>query len=134
MKFRTFKQNKLWRDKAVELMEQMGSKIHWHKLNDADFAQELKVKFIEEAQEVCNAQATQAVIEELADILEVMTAFGNLHGFSLHDVMQVQHKKKEQRGGFAGRTFVTKAEHLVDSYGEKYCLADAQKYPEIVEE
>ena len=44
MKFRTFKQNKLWRDKAVEHMEKTGSKIFWERLDDHAFATELKVK------------------------------------------------------------------------------------------
>ena len=44
MKFRKFKQNKLWRDKAVELMEQTGSKVHWTKLNDSDFLDQLKIR------------------------------------------------------------------------------------------
>ena len=29
VKMRLFQQNKLWRDKAVELMEQHGSIMHW---------------------------------------------------------------------------------------------------------
>lgn len=33
MKFRKFKQAKLWRDKLVDRMEHMGSKIHWSALD-----------------------------------------------------------------------------------------------------
>lgn len=131
MEFRTFKQNKLWRDKAVDRMEQMGSKVHVVKLDDEAFAQQLKIKFMEEAQEVCDAVTKEALIEELADILEVITALGNVHAFTLQDILNAQKKKHQERGGFEGRAFVTVAEHLVGGFGEKYCLADPEKYPEV---
>ena len=74
------------------------------------------------------AQTNQALIEELADVLDVMQALADLHGFTMQDVLNVQQTKRNQRGGFEGRKFVTVAQHQVGSYGEKYCLADAEKY------
>lgn len=133
MTFRTFQQNKLWRDKAVDQLESKGSIIHWHPLNDAEFAAELRRKFMEEAEEVAQAPTQAALIEELADVLEVMDAFCDLHKFSFDDIIAAKEKKHEARGGFAGRKFITVAEHPVGSYGEQYCLADPAKYPEIVE-
>ncbi len=132
MKMRKFKQNKLWRDKAVECLEQMGSKIYWTRLDDREFAEQLKIKFMEEAHEVCTAQTKEALLEELADILEVISSLGDVHSFTFEDIVNVQHKKYDERGGFHGRKFVTIAEHAVDSFGEKYCLADPEKYPEVV--
>jgi predicted house-cleaning noncanonical NTP pyrophosphatase (MazG superfamily) len=131
MKFRKFQQNKLWRDKLVERMEQMGSKIHWTRLDDAAFSEELKIKFMEEAQEVYAAQTKEALLEELADVLEVISSFGDVHDFTLQDIIAIQEKKRLDRGGFKERKFVTIAEHQADSFGEKYCLADPTKYPEI---
>lgn len=44
---RIFKQNKLWRDKAVDMMEQNhGSKIHWRCLDDAEFDQQIRIKLL----------------------------------------------------------------------------------------
>ena len=134
MAFRKFKQNKLWRDKAIELMEQTGSKVTWKRLDDAAFAAELKTKFMEEAQEVCSAQSKETLIEEFADILEVITAWGSLYGYTLADVVKAQQQKLQKRGGFQERKFVTVAEHLEGSFGEQYCLADPKKYPEIIDE
>jgi predicted house-cleaning noncanonical NTP pyrophosphatase (MazG superfamily) len=133
MKFRKFRQNKLWRDNAVNLMEQMGSKIHWSRLESDAFSEELKVKLQEEVGEVCAAKTKASLLGELADVLEVITAFCDLHEVTLHDVIQLQEKKLQERGGFKGRKFVTVAEHLEGSFGEKYCLADPEKYPEITE-
>lgn len=131
MKYRSFQQNKLWRDKAVELMEQTGSKINWTRLDDESFARELKTKFMEEAAEVCSAKSKEALLEEFADVLEVMTAWSQLYGYSLDDVLTAQRQKLKKRGGFQGRKFITIAQHLEGSFGEKYCLADPTKYPEI---
>jgi len=133
MTFRTFKQNKLWRDKAVELMEQTGSKIHWTRLNDDAFAKELRTKFMEEAEEVYSAPSKENLVEELADVLELITSLCEVHHFTMEDIIAAQQKKNEKRGSFKGRKFVTIAEHLVGSFGEKYCLADPEKYPEIID-
>lgn len=131
MRLRKFKQDKLWRDKAVERLEQMGSKIHWTKLDEDQFAKQLKVKLLEEAEEVCVAKTKESLLEELADILEVIASFCELHDVSLQDITELQHKKRQERGGFQGRKFVTIAEHPIGSFGEKYCLNDPEKYPEI---
>jgi predicted house-cleaning noncanonical NTP pyrophosphatase (MazG superfamily) len=134
MKLRKFKQNKLWRDKAVDRLEQTGSKIHWTKLDAAQFLEQLKIKLVEEAQEVGMAQTKESLMEELADVLEVIHSFCEFYEITLQDIMELQAKKHQERGGFQGRKFVTVAEHLAGSFGEKYCLNDPEKYPEIRDE
>jgi predicted house-cleaning noncanonical NTP pyrophosphatase (MazG superfamily) len=133
MKLRKFKQDKLWRDKAVDRLEQMGSKIHWESLDAHQFAKQLKIKLMEEAAEVCSAKTKESLLEELADILEIVSSFCELHEATLQDVIDLQHKKHQELGGFQGRKFVTVAEHPSGSFGEKYCLNDPEKYPEIIE-
>jgi predicted house-cleaning noncanonical NTP pyrophosphatase (MazG superfamily) len=132
MKLRKFQQNKLWRDKVVDNLILQGSKIHWTRLNDQDFAKELKLKFKEEADEVLSANNKENLLEEFADILEVIIAFGQLYNFTLQDIITIQKQKCNNRGGFNGRKFVSIAEHAIGSIGEKYCLNDPEKYPEII--
>ena len=131
--FRKFQQNKLWRDKAIDMAESKGSKIHWTRLEDAAFSEQLKIKFMEESQEVCATQSKEDLIEELGDILEVMNAFGSIYDFTLQDVCDVRDKKHQERGGFQGRKFVTIAECPTGSYLENYCLKEPKKYPEIID-
>ncbi len=130
-KMRTFSQNKLWRDKAVGLMEQTGSKIHWERLDDAQYEKQLRLKMLEEAQEVFAAQSHNELIGELADVLEVMNALCAAGGISWNEVVSAQETKRRERGGFDDRMFVIKAEHPEGGFGEMYCLKDPEKYPEI---
>ncbi len=125
---RKFRQDKLWRDKAVDRFA--GSTIHWERLDDERFAEQLKVKLREEADEVCNAKTRESLKEELADVLEVVGAFCELNGLTLEEVVEVQRKKHEERGGFQGRKYVTIAEHPMGSFGEQYCIRDPEKYQE----
>jgi predicted house-cleaning noncanonical NTP pyrophosphatase (MazG superfamily) len=131
VEMRKFRQNKLWRDISVERMERTGSKIHWSRLEDDQFMEQLKIKLLEEAEEVCSAKTREALLVELADILEVVSSFCDTQGATLQDVMEIKEKKYQERGGFQGRKYVTFSEHPIGSHGEQYCLADPDKYPEI---
>jgi predicted house-cleaning noncanonical NTP pyrophosphatase (MazG superfamily) len=131
MGYKKFLQNKLWRDKAAQMLAIHGSYVDAKTLNDEEFAEELKLKIQEEVAEIVASKSKQELIEECADVLEVILAFGSLHGFSLRDVLDAQVKKREERGGFEARMFVTHAYHRVGSFGENYCLKSPEKYPEI---
>lgn len=133
MKMHTFLQNKLWRDKAVDLTEAMGSKVYWQRLDDSEYDKQLRLKLLEEAEEVAAAKTHAELISECADVLDVINALCLANNIPLDDVRAAQHKKHQERGGFDGRRFVTKAAHPEGSYSEQYCLADPKKYPEIIE-
>lgn len=129
--FRRFKNNKLWRDNAPALMEKMGSVVHVKQLSDQEYDCELRIKLCEEAQEVQTAQSSIAVIEELADVYEVIDSLIALHKIDKEQILRAQKNKRDQRGGFMHRAYVTVVDHPVGSYGETYCLAAPEKYPEI---
>lgn len=133
MHLRKFAYNKLCRDKLIDIIEKRGSKVHWRQLNDTEFDAELRRKIMEEAEEVAKAQTKAELIEELADVVEVIDAFCKLHQCSFDDIVAAQHKKREERGGFEGRVFISTAEHPAGSYSENYCLSNPLRYPEIIE-
>ena len=132
MSMRKFQQNKLWRDKAVTNIESWGSVVHYRRLDDAEYNEQLRLKLLEEADEVAKAKDRKALIAELADVFEVIDTLCKLHGISKEELLAVQTAKREERGGFYERLFVTVAEHKVGGPGEKYCLADPEKYPEVL--
>lgn len=113
-------------------MEDMGSLIHVKEVSDDEFSSLLGVKLLEEAEEVTAAQSRDDIISELADLHEVIDTIMILHKIEKVEVDSMQDKKRAQRGGFSERKFVTIAEHPEGSFGERYCLADKKKYPEII--
>jgi len=127
-----FLQNKLWRDKMPEIKRAAGSIVHTQELDDAEYALQLRIKLTEETAEVCVAQSKRELIEELADVLEVIDALCAMHKIAPEDVQEAQIKKREEKGGFYGRAFVTIAEHPAGSGGELYCRAQPDKYPEVL--
>lgn len=130
---RVFLQKKLWRDKAVDLMEQNhGSKINWHRLNDQEFDQEIRIKLLEETQEVVTACNTKELVSELADVYEVLSSLCALHEITQDEILKAKIDKYNERGGFEGRKFVETAEHPEGNFGEIYCLNDSKKYPEVI--
>lgn len=127
-----FLQNKLWRDNAPDLMRATGSIVHIKQLDDMQYEEQLKIKLREEVEEVCVAQDSKELIEELADVFEVIDALCALQKISLEDVRAAQQEKCDKKGGFYKRAFVTVAEHAAGSFGEKYCRAEPEKYPEVI--
>lgn len=130
---RKFKQNKLWRDNMIDIVEKReGSRVYWRRLDDAAFDREIRIKLMEEAQEVVVSHDRKALVEELADLYEVVDAIKHLYAITEDEIVVVQQQKSTERGGFDGRCFVEIAEHPRGGFGEAYCLADPEKYPEII--
>jgi predicted house-cleaning noncanonical NTP pyrophosphatase (MazG superfamily) len=130
---RKFLQNKLWRDKIPALLEATGSIIQMQPLSDEAYDLQLKNKLIEETQEIIAATNKQEIMYECADLLETLDALYALHAISEADVKAIQEQKRAERGGFFERKFVSTVQHQPGSFGEKYCLANPEKYPEIIE-
>lgn len=129
---RTFNQQKLWRDKAIKMMEENhGSKINWRSLNDEEFNHQIRIKLLEEAEEVSVATSRDELIAELADLYEVINSLITVNNITEEEIISEQTKKRNERGGFENRAFVETAKHPIGSFGEKYCLANPIKYPEI---
>ena len=55
MKMSVFQVNKLCRNKTIERLENAGSKVLWCQLDDTEYDKQLRLKILEEAQEVANA-------------------------------------------------------------------------------
>lgn len=127
----TFSSNKLWRDKAVDKIEKTGAIVNWHRLSDDEFRAQLLKKLKEETQEVCDSLDQENLIEEIADVYEVLDTLCQLNGIDKKDVIQAQQTKREQRGGFEGRKYVESSTHSADHWFTQYCLKHPDKYPQI---
>lgn len=65
-------------------------------------------KLLEESQEVINSQDTEDILEELADVLEVLKSIAELENKNLDDIMEIASQKRLKRGGFSKKIFLEK--------------------------
>jgi predicted house-cleaning noncanonical NTP pyrophosphatase (MazG superfamily) len=90
--------NKLVRDKIPEIIKASNRTPECRVLDeDKEYLKYLIEKLQEEVLEFTE----NPCVEELADVKEVINALSGIEGFK--DVLSVQERKKEERGGFEGR-------------------------------
>jgi predicted house-cleaning noncanonical NTP pyrophosphatase (MazG superfamily) len=95
--------NKLVRDKIPEVIKDDGYTPAVKKLSVAEYKKALLEKLIEEAQEIKKSKNKDELINELADIQEVLTAIYEVNKIHCSDVTKNARKKREKRGAFKKR-------------------------------
>jgi len=135
MKMKKFLLDKLGRDNAIELFEANGSILKYHILEDNDeFLDAVTQKIVEELEEVFESESKEEVVEELADLEEVLATFKKLIGITQKEIDTVRTEKRAKKGGFEKRIYCEYAEVQEGSKDHKYFLNDPEKYPEIEKE
>lgn len=131
---KTFKYQKLCRDKIRLMGAQEGSVYQWYYLDNEAYDTQLRNKLQEEAEEVVGALNSKDLVEELADVQEIIDALCVLHGITKDVLLAEKVRKSELRGDFLERIFVETATHPVGSRLERYCSSFPVKYPEVINE
>lgn len=90
------KYNKLVRDKIPEYIKSQGGVPITHVADDKEYWEKLKEKLLEEIKEFFENE----VIEEMADIQEVIDAVCDYKNFTKENIDTVRKKKAEERGVF----------------------------------
>lgn len=138
---RKFAFNKLVRDKISESIRSAGGKPVVRKLTDTEYLKQLAAKLTEEAAELSAlAQANQteasALLEELADVQEILQALLQVIGKSSEELESVRAAKVDKNGAFALREYILHVEvpDDPDAYAyTNYYLQNPDKYPEIID-
>jgi predicted house-cleaning noncanonical NTP pyrophosphatase (MazG superfamily) len=99
---------KLVRDRIPEVLSKQGIECHTRILTDEEFRSALTNKLQEEVTEYLCSKTPSERIEELADILEVISSLLKLEGQSFPDLEHVREKKLQLRGGFSRQIFLEK--------------------------
>lgn len=102
--------NKLVRDRIPEIIISNGEQPFYHILSQEEYDNALIEKMLEEYQEICHAKTNAEILEECADLMEVLFAYTVSHGYSEEDLLKARVRKREKRGGFDQRIFLEKTE------------------------
>ncbi|WP_368505208.1 phosphoribosyl-ATP pyrophosphohydrolase [Alkalihalophilus sp. As8PL] len=102
--------NKLVRDRIPEIIERSGKGFRTEILDTQGYDQQLREKLKEEMNELLEATSRKDVVEEMADLLEVVYALGSIHGVQPDEIQQVRMRKQSERGGFSDRIFLIDVE------------------------
>lgn len=128
-----FKFEKLIRNKLSERMRSQQIQIFTHPIEKEEYILQLKNKLLEETTEAIQAQEIPEILEELADVLEVIHALSSAVGFSIEKVETLRVEKKSERGGFDNSHFISHIEIASDNDRLSYFRNHPHKYPEIIE-
>lgn len=110
-------------------MRAQGLAVFDRRLDDREFVAALKDKLREEAQEVHEAASAAELVDELADVMEVIHALASASGVSLDDVESRRQAKRTERGGFDARVYNAAVEAGDGSPAADYYLARPTQYP-----
>ena len=90
---------KLVRDKIPDIIRESGETPITRKATPLGLRAALIEKLHEEVEEFSQASGRDAIMEELADILEVVFSLGESYGSQL-ELIEISLKKRRERGGF----------------------------------
>ena len=100
--------NKLVRDNIPNIIENNGEKAITRILSDKEYRVELYKKLLEECNELITAKISNNIIEEAADVFEVLKAISELEGKNIDAVIESSKQKRLKRGGFIKKIFLEK--------------------------
>ena len=102
--------NKLVRDNIPKIISDDGKKANTRILNTEEFSEALYEKLIEEATELKQASTKQDIVEELADVYEVIEELLIINKIDINDIESARIKKNFKRGAFEERIFLENVE------------------------
>lgn len=131
MSLKRFKVEKLVRDHMPEIIRKLGIVVHEQILDPNDFIIKLKDKLLEESEEVRRSSSQQELLEELADVLEVISSISAANGLTMKQVEEKRLKKREAKGGFDRKIYNSYVEVDANNPAINYYTKNPQQYPEV---
>lgn len=128
----TFIFKKLVRDNIWPWHEEAGHSVEGKKLSKNELRKALREKLFEEVDEVRLAQTTNELIEEIADVRQLLDDICAHEGIDAQLVDTAQAAKKSRKGGFLKGMYIdTVYMPKDDDEWAEYCRKTPDKYPEL---
>lgn len=102
--------NKLVRDLVPVIMARQGAIPQVRRIDGLEYLDALRRKAVEEAQELAEAKNGGQVLEELADLSQIVICCMESYGISRQELEQEVQRKLDEKGGFASKFFLEYAE------------------------
>lgn len=126
-----FKIDKLIRDLVPDIMRSRGVIVFERTMEQDEYIKRLKDKLLEETHEIIEAKTPEELLEEFADVFEVIHALVKEYNLSMEQIEAKRWAKKQKDGGFSNRIYSAAIEMNSDNENISYFLARREKYPEI---
>lgn len=127
-KTRTFKLDKLVRDKIVQIHLDMDGKVDYKTLKGKELSAALVDKLVEESKEL---KASALSAGELADIKEILDQIAKNLKIKDEQLSVAQIKKRQNNGGFEKGHYVSTVTLPAENKWTKYYAADPERFPEV---
>lgn len=127
-----FKYAKLVRDNIWGWHEAKGHTIRGQKLSGIKLRKALCEKLHEEADEVDGALSREELIEEIADVQQILDDLCKEEKITSEDIAKIQHEKAKRKGGFSKGHYIETVT-IPDEQDKwaQYCLDRPEKYPQV---
>lgn len=129
MTLKRFKVEKLIRDNLPDILRKSGIALNEKTLDQTEFITQLKNKLQEEAEEVNHAQNEKELIEELADVLEIVHTLSKASKLSLEQIEKARLEKQKSKGGFNNKVYNSYIELEESNPAIKHYLLNPKRYP-----
>jgi predicted house-cleaning noncanonical NTP pyrophosphatase (MazG superfamily) len=127
---RTFRFDKLVRDKIPTDMKDNGNIVSMQKLSGYDYLAALQAKFLEEAKEI-DLHDREEALKELADLQEVLDCMVSALDSNAKEIAQLQAIKNGKAGSFKDGVYIETATVADDSPWINYYTGNPDRYPEV---
>ena len=118
----------------LERCELFDIRTTWKKLSEDEHIVALKNKLVEEAQEVVDAKTIDELVDELADVKEVLDVLIAKAQIACEVIEQKQQEKSKIRGSFQKGIYMEYVDVPHGTDWHEYFSKDSKKYPVIEED
>lgn len=98
--------NKLVWDGIPEIIQSDGLCVETRILDDEEVVRHLKIKAVEESEELESAEGLEEIKKEMADLLEVLHSLVKRLGLSINEIEELRKERAIKRGGFEDGVFL----------------------------